>query len=475
MGLLFLARGLQRRIDGAYLLTIALLGMGIVASLLKGFDWEEALTLAFMLGALLPCRSFFDRRSTLAAEKFTPGWIVAIVLVVGGSAWLGIFAFRHVEYHDELWWRFSPQADAPRFLRAQVLAIVVLGALGLRRLLRVSGREKSPVPLMDRAQLAQLVARSSRTNTQLAMLGDKQILLSGSGQSFVMFARSGSSWIALSDPVAVDEAERRELIWSFRERAEAAGGRAVFYQVQPAEIAHYVDAGFGLTKIGEEARVLLTGFSLAGGARKGLRGTVAKLEREGTSFAWIDASEVGPMMPELRRISDSWLEGKSAKEKRFSLGFFDEAYLLLNPVVVVRRGGKVVAFANVLRSAGKEELSIDLMRYETDAPSGLMDYLFAKLMLWGAGEGYRWFNLGMAPLAGMESHELAPISHRIGGLIFRHADHFYGFQGLRAYKDKFEPGWEPRYLAVTGVWQVPAALADVASLIGGGIKGVFMK
>jgi phosphatidylglycerol lysyltransferase len=58
VGLLFLARGLQRRLDGAYLLTLALLAAGIIFSLLKGFEFKTALALAVMFGALLPSHHF---------------------------------------------------------------------------------------------------------------------------------------------------------------------------------------------------------------------------------------------------------------------------------------------------------------------------------------------------------------------------------------------------------------------------------
>ena len=38
-----------------------------------------------------------------------------------------------------------------------------------------------------------------------------------------------------------------------------------------------------------------------------------------------------------------------------------------------------------------------------------MEYLFTELMLWGKQQGYRWFNLGMAPLSGLEGRSLAPL------------------------------------------------------------------
>ena len=104
-----------------------------------------------------------------------------------------------------------------------------------------------------------------------------------------------------------------------------------------------------------------------------------------------------------------------------------------------------------------------------------MDFLFAELMAWGKTEGYRWFNLGMAPLSGLPQHGLAPLWGRAGSLLFRHGEHFYNFQGVREYKDKFDPVWEPRYLACPGTLALPRVLAHVASLVSGGWKGVVTK
>jgi phosphatidylglycerol lysyltransferase len=134
-----------------------------------------------------------------------------------------------------------------------------------------------------------------------------------------------------------------------------------------------------------------------------------------------------------------------------------------------------VAFATLWRSGGKEELSVDLMRERLDAPPGVMDFLFVRLMLYGTADGYRWFNLGMAPFSGIERHPLAPLWNRIGALLFRHGEHFYNFQGLRRYKDKFNPVWRPRYLASPGGLTLPRVLADVASLVSGGLSGIIRK
>jgi phosphatidylglycerol lysyltransferase len=81
----------------------------------------------------------------------------------------------------------------------------------------------------------------------------------------------------------------------------------------------------------------------------------------------------------------------------------------------------------------------------------------------------------MAPLSGMAEHPLAPRWHRMGHLLFSHGENFYNFQGLRAYKDKFHPSWESRYLAYPGGLTLPRTLADVAALIAGGYVRILRR
>ncbi|NLZ17466.1 MAG: DUF2156 domain-containing protein [Desulfobulbaceae bacterium] len=144
-------------------------------------------------------------------------------------------------------------------------------------------------------------------------------------------------------------------------------------------------------------------------------------------------------------------------------------------MAVVRQKGEVIAFANLWESAGKHELSVDLMRSKEDAPAGVMDYLLCAIMLWGKNEGYTQFNLGMAPLSSLSSNSLGPMWARFGNFLYTHAETYYNFKGLRRYKEKFDPHWEPRFLVSPGGFALPSILADVASLISGGLKGVIEK
>ncbi len=473
-GLLLLSAGIRRRLDAALHGTLLLLGAGIFFSLLKGLDWEEAGLLALMLLLLVGSRREFHRRASLTAQALTPAWTVAVVLALAASVWLGLFAYRNVGYDHELWWQFTFSGDAPRFLRASVGAAMVVAAFALTRLLRTA-RFHPPAPgTVEMADVRSILAGAPEASACLALLGDKHFLFDMTGSAFVMYGIAGRSWVAMGDPVG-PPAAAEEAAWLFRERSVHHGARTVFYEVGTAHLDLYLEMGLDLTRLGEEARVSLEDFNLEGHNRKGLRHTLRQVEGQGVTFRIIPPDEVAGRMEELRRISEDWMAEKNAREKHFSLGWFQPAYLMEFPMGVAEQEGRILAFTNIWSSGGKEELSIDLMRHSSAAPAGTMEYLFTRLMLWGSGEGYHWFNLGMVPFSGMSSRRMAPVFHRLSGYLFRHGEQIYHFQGLRSFKDKFDPVWRPRYLASHGLFGLARSLTDAATLISGDLSGVVGK
>jgi phosphatidylglycerol lysyltransferase len=476
MSLLILARGLQRRLDAAYWLTLVLLLAGAVASLLKGIDYEEAGLLVLLAIALAPAHRLFYRRASLFDITFSFGWLLACATVLGCTVWLVLFSYQHVEYRNDLWWQFSfYHGNAPRALRALVGATGVAFLFALTTLIR-SARSRPSLPNeTELARALPLIKHYHSAQAHLALMGDKSLLFDPEGKAFIMYAVEGRSWVAMGDPIGHDDRARQELVWTFRERCERAGGWPVFYQVTPADLDLYLEVGMSLLKIGEEARVRLEQFNLDGKSKKVLRNTVNKLARDGVRMEIVPQAQVAALLPQLKSISDAWLREKRVREKGFSLGAFDEHYLARTPMAVAWQNDKIVAFANMLLTDSMEEASVDLMRYLPDAPPGLMDYLFVELMQWSKAQGYRWFNLGMAPLSGLQSRRQAPLWNRFGALIFGRGERFYNFQGLHRYKDKFDPEWEPRYLAAPGGIALPVVLTNVASLISGGLSGVVRR
>ncbi len=457
VGLLVIAHALYKRLHTAWWLTIWLLCAGILLSLLKGFDFEEAMVLATVVVLLISARERFRRRASLIEQHYSGPWVVALFLVLGTAAWLVIFVYRHVPYGNELWWQFALHASAPRSLRASLLAVMIAAAYGLWRLLRPEARPTSALTAADLECAAALIAEGDDTAANLALLGDKNLLFNRDRTAFIMYQASGNSWVAMGDPVGPPEL-CEPLAWEFLENCDGMAVSPVFYQVKPQNLPLYIDLGLNLSKLGEEARVPLPTFSLEGPERADLRQTHRRASRDGAQFEIVERANVAAILPQLRAVSDVWLAEKKAGEKRFSLGFFDEAYLKNFDCGVVRREGKIVAFANLWRAASSE-LSVDLMRFGQGAPKGVIDFLLIECMLWGRAHGYQWFNLGMAPLAGLEEHALAPTWHKLGRMVQRYGEMFYHFEGLRKYKEKFSPVWRPAISRRAGWFRHGGSLA----------------
>jgi phosphatidylglycerol lysyltransferase len=473
VGLLVIAHGLYRRLHTAWWLTIWLLCAGILLSLLKGFDYEEAGILAVVIVMLSAARERFRRRASLLEQHYSAAWIVAFFLVLATAGWLVLFAYRHLPYDNELWWQFAFYASAPRSLRALLFAVVIAAAYSLWRVLRPAPPRFSAPRPEDLAQVAALIDKGEDTTANLALLGDKNLLFNADRTACIMFQSSGNSWVAMGDPIGPAELGEA-LAWQFLEECDGMAVSPVFYQVTPQRLPLYIDLGLNLSKLGEEARVPLTAFSLEGASRADLRQAHRRALRDGATFEMIARADVPAILRELRAVSDAWLTDKNTAEKRFSLGFFEEGYVAHFDVGVVRHNGAVVAFANLWRG-GAAELSVDLMRYTSAAPKGVMDFMLIECMLWGKSQGFQWFSLGMAPLSGLEEHALAPAWHKLGRMVQRYGENFYNFEGLRKYKEKFDPVWRPRYLAAPDGLAMAGALLDVTALISGGVRNVLRK
>jgi phosphatidylglycerol lysyltransferase len=473
-GLILLSQGLARRLDGAYYLASALLILGITASMLKGFDYEEATLLLLVLAVLWRARPAFDRRAAFFETQFSAPWIAALIGAVGASVWLGLFAFKHVEYSRDLWWQFELQGDASRFLRASVGAAVAVLLFGFARLIRYAPHEAPTPTEADFQDAEKVIANQTSTLPYLAFLQDKALLFDDTRTAFIMYAVQGRTWAALGDPVGPDE-RLADLVRLFLERCTDFGGIPVFYEATRAQLHLYADFGLTFVKLGEEAKVDLTTFTLEGPHGAKHRQVLRRLEKDGGAFRIVEPAGVPTIMTALRAVSDDWLAAKAGGEKGFSLGFFDEAYLSRFPVAVIERDGQIQAFANLWPGPQRVEISADLMRYHRAAPKNVMEALFVHLMQWGKQQGYCWFTMGMAPLSGFERSPVAPVWNRLGAFIYDHGDAIYNFQGLRAYKEKFNPIWEQHYLAYPGGLHLPRILADLSALIAGGYRHIFLK
>ena len=474
LALVMLAFGLRARLDAAWAATMAALLIGAPLALLKGFNWEESAALVALAVVLAPLRGAFPRSARLTRMEVTPGWLLSAGCVLIGAGLLGMWSFQHADYADRPWWRVMADADAARAIRAWVGSALALFVFGLWRLFASAATppvvgEADPKFARVRAVLSK--AEVAEPGSNLALLGDKRFLFSNSGDSFLMFGVRGRSWIALGGPVGRRD-ERLELLWRFRELADSHAARPGLYGLTADDLPDIVELGFSIQKVGESAAVPLETFSVEGRRRGNLRRAWRKADEEGATFEVLQGEALAAVLPELQSISEQWLVHHAGGEKAFSMGSFRTSYISEFPVAVVRFEGRPVAFANLWTTAARSAFSMDLMRYADEAPKNIMDYLFIELIAWGKAQGYEAFEFGMAPLAGLDDRPLAPIMSRVGKLLFERGEEIYNFQGVRRYKDKYDPVWQSRYIAAPHKWTIPHLLADVGLLSSGGMTGL---
>lgn len=473
--LLLLSHGLFKRYQKAFELTQKLLLVAMVFIVLKGAQWQISLALGLIYLLMLPCEQVFYRQGSIVGIKYSFGWALSLAAALFLMMWVLFFAYQDVDYDHSLWFTFSQDSHVSRALRGGAVALVILLIFAFRYVLAM---RRPQTRLLDEHTLScamDIVANAPSSHGFLALVQDKSLLFNEDNDAFLMYARAGHCWVVMGDPIGNPD-KFDDLLWQFRELCDAYDGWPVFYQVTQKYLPHFLEQGLSLYKLGEEAIVPLAEFDLQSSKYRSLRQSHAKALREGLRFKIIEASEVKALLPTLEVISSSWLKAKQGREKGFSVGYFSAAYLCATPMALVYLNDELVAFSNVWASAAKIEFSVDLMRYEPSlSGSNIMDFLFTELLLWGKQQGYQLFNLGMAPMSGLTDRALVPFWTKLAKTVYKKGNKFYNFQGLRRYKDKFNPRWEAKYLICYGGLSLPVVVGSLVTLTSRGTTGVFKK
>jgi phosphatidylglycerol lysyltransferase len=273
---------------------------------------------------------------------------------------------------------------------------------------------------------------------------DKSFFFSANGRSFVAYRMVSKVALALGGPVGPAE-ETGEAAAAFLAYARKNSWTAAF--LMPDRVALYRELGLSVLKIGEEAVVDLGRFAAGTSQRRRFRYIKRKLGGEGYSCERYQPPHPPELLDELEDVSREWLGLPHHREYGFDQGRFDREVLAQTPVFGLREpGGRLIAFVNQVPSYRTGEAKGDLMRRRPGIHCRGMDLVFTQMLLSLRDEGYRTFNLGLAPFAGVgesaDSPLLERIMHGVGGRV----GWFAGLGRLRQYKNKFEPAWEDRFL-----------------------------
>ena len=470
--LLLLSSNLWRRKQVAWLLTVAVLIASAFSHLLKGLDYEEA-TIAILLAVFIfSLRFHFHARSDAPSIQQGIRVLISATLFTLAYGTLGFFLLdRHFKVSFELipalartlamFTQFTDPGLEPvtRFGRyfvdsIYIIAVVTFG-YGLFMLVRpVLIRQPATAEARKRAR--DIVEAHGRTSLARMTLFDDKSYFFSAGRTLIAYVVKGRVALALGDPIGAEE-DAQASILEFKKFCAGNDWDPCFYQTRPDYLPMYKETGFKFFSIGEEAIVDLSAFTLEGKAGKEFRNVANRLGKLGHRVEVLEPPLNDPLLSELKAVSDEWLTMTRGSEMRFSLGWFDDEYMRNSRVAVARVAeGHISAFANIVTEYRHNEVSLDLMRRKHQIENGTMDFLFASLFDWAKQKGYATFSLGLSGLSGIGEKLDDPAVEKVLRLLTDNLSRFYNFKGLHAFKEKFHPMWEPRYLVYSDSANLPA-------------------
>ena len=450
LGFIFivLARALLARTYKAYKITLAFLVMTLLYAFILQYGLITHIYILLMIFLTIVTRKDLTSSQFLYAkeDKIMDFIITSFMLIVYASKIIKANKLRIDAFSKKNDFLIIPFEGRLLKIFISLLLIYFIVFLLSRYL---AGKKEKLGENIDLERVKVLLENYNNSmESSLVLLKDKDIYYykddQGIDRACLQVATVGDRLIVMGNPIG-DDKYFDLLLANFVNDADRLGYNVVFYEINQETTMKLHEYGYNFMKFGENAIVNLCEFSLDGKTRKNLRKTINKIDRQGYKFEVIDKPYSREIMDRLREISEIWLDGR--KERGFSLGFFDEDYLNMGKIALVKDDtDNIIAFANLMPIYKKDFSSIDLMRYDKNHHlDGLMDYLFVNLFLYFKDQGYKYFDLGMAPLANVGTMKHSFIEEKLVYLVYKFGNYFYSFEGLRQYKEKYANERIPRY------------------------------
>ncbi|QIK56516.1 lysylphosphatidylglycerol synthetase family protein [Erysipelothrix sp. HDW6A] len=290
--------------------------------------------------------------------------------------------------------------------------------------------------------LQSILSEYEGTNlAHLAYLSKNNIAVHSEYEMGVIYQENRHFVFVLGDPFGNQE-NSFVFLQALDDTCRKIGKRIVFYQVAPKNIHIYNELNYLLFNLGEEGSINLETFKITGNSGKPYRQILNKQTSENISFGIETWTE--DLGEELKHVSDEWLNGN--KEMTFSVGSLDQTYIKAAEIATLRNDeNKLLAFTTMMPTYQEGSLSVDLIRWLHEEHIPFMDILYLNVIQWAQEQGYQEFNIGMAPLSSSYEKTNSRL-YSLTSSVYQHSVNFYSFKGIRNYKNKFKPHWEPRYL-----------------------------
>ncbi|WP_329789812.1 DUF2156 domain-containing protein [Lentzea sp. DG1S-22] len=467
---------------GSYVVYVAQFPDATALELAVSFGVPMLAPLA-IIGVLLLTRRHFDvrlpRRAVTRFWRFTAGSVALL------SA---LYVFGGYLVRDQ----FTPEpgftallADLPtRFLPPGYLDLVPLrfqaeGFVGtllfeytgvvfwlivLTGLLMASWRTWPSPCEKEAAQARELMRRYGGSSlSYMTTWRGNQYWFTPDGETAVAYRVVATIALTVGDPIGP---ARAEAVRGFAEFCARNGWTPCLYSVG-AETKEVVEGlGWSAVQVAEDTVIELDALSFTGKKWQDVRTALNKAAKAGITAEWCAYADAPyAITDQIRSISAEWVADRGLPEMGFTLGGLEQlagdGVRCLLAVDGDRTVHGITSWLPVYADGEVVGWTLDFMRRRTHGFRGSMEFLIASAAQQLQAEGARFLSLSGAPLARLDRGERPRALQRVLDFTGQVLEPVYGFRSLFAFKAKFQPAYQPMFMA----YPDSAALPRIANAV----------
>lgn len=293
-----------------------------------------------------------------------------------------------------------------------------------------------------------------------------QYWIAPDGRAAVAYRVIGKVALTTGGPYG-DPLRRDGVVAEFAKYCDRQGWSPCFYSVPAEDMRAAARLGWSAVQVAEDTVLALPDLAFTGKKWQDVRTALNKADKTGITGVWHSFPTAPPdLRDQVRDLSHAWAAGKGLPEMGFTLGGLDE---LEDPdvrcLLAVDGSGRLHGITSWLpcyRDGEPVGWTLDFMRRGADGFRGVMEFLIASAALQFKEEGAEFMSLSGAPLARVDRGAAPDGLQRVLDIAGRALEPVYGFRSLLAFKAKFQPQYQPLYIA----YPDPAALPAITNAIG---------
>jgi lysylphosphatidylglycerol synthetase-like protein (DUF2156 family) len=283
------------------------------------------------------------------------------------------------------------------------------------------------------------------------------------GETAIAYRVVATIALTVGDPIGP---ARVDAVRGFAEFCAQNGWTPCLYSVGAETRAAVESLGWSAVQVAEDTMIELDELSFTGKKWQDVRTALNKAAKAGITAEWCTYADAPyAITDQIRSISAEWVADKGLPEMGFTLGGLEElagdGVRCLLAVDGDRTVHGITSWLPVYEDGEVVGWTLDFMRRRTHGFRGSMEFLIASAAQQLQAEGARFLSLSGAPLARLDRGERPRALQRVLDFTGQVLEPVYGFRSLFAFKAKFQPTYQPMFMA----YPDSAALPRIANAV----------